>query len=123
MLLGLPPRRPSERVRAALFHQAPTSAAVKVQDALPATHRLQVWFAPLAAAAVVVLSLAPVLLPAAGPVTAEFAFAALDGPWQPNALPLERNAPPTPTFHSTFGAAVTPSFGSLLLRQTNILAR
>ncbi len=125
ILAGFRPLRPSDKVRDALFGQAeplPALAAACL-DAPPPVRLMQVWFAPMAAAAVLVLSLAPVLLPSGSPAITHLAFAALDGAWQPNAIPVEHNIPPTPTFHSTIGAAVAPSFGSLLLRQTNILVR
>ena len=119
ILLGLPLRQPSARVRDALFGglTAPCSAVP------PRTRLLHVWFAPLAAAAVLVLSFGSMLVPAGGPVTHELAFAALGSGWQSQVGPIEHNVPPTPSFHSTTRAALAPSFGFLLLRQTNALVR
>ena len=121
LLRGSRLRPPSAKVRAALFGAA-TADAVPAQ-ALPPAGRFQVWFAPLAAATVVLLSLAPVWLPGGGPADDGVAVAALGGGGEPPLGLVEHNTLPRSSFHSTIGAAVAPSFGSLLLRQTNILAR
>lgn len=82
-----------------------------------------VWIAPLTATALVMLSLAtawPPSVTGAGSLT----FATLPSGWEPAAAPpVERNALPQPSFRSTTPGSLTPSFGSLLLRQTNVFAR
>lgn len=124
LLLGLAPRRPSAKVRDALFGAlAAMPEGPAVARSAPRTRLLHVWFAPLAAVAVVILSFGSFLVPAGGPVVQELAFAALGSGWQSQVGPIEHNLPPSPSFHSTTGAALAPSFGSLLLRQTNALVR
>ncbi len=84
---------------------------------------LQAWFAPLAAAAVVVLSLGTAWSPGDHNPVATTAYAAMPAEWGPSGI--EQNALPRPTFPSTPVAAslAAGTFGSLLLRQTNVLAR
>jgi len=57
-------------------------------------------------------------------VAGSLSFATLPSAWEATmAPPIEQNAPPQPTFRSTTPGGLTSSFGSLLLRQTNVFAR
>lgn len=125
ILRGRRPRRPSDTVRAALFGPANLRPnATRLATGAPdRPGPMQVWFAPFAAAAVLVLSLGSLLPPAGSPGVQDFAVAALGTEWQTQVGPIEHNLPPTPSFRSTTGAALAPSFGFLLLRQTNALVR
>lgn len=109
-------RAPSPEIRSALF--APRPAALETVPVV----RPQAWFAPLAAAAVVLLSLATVWSPGGVAARSAFTLAAAPGALDPSLVEVQRNALPRPSFRSTTGASAPSSFGSLLLRQTNILA-
>lgn len=123
ILRGLPLREPSPSVREALFVTAPLPGAPARPVLPPGPGPIQVWFAPLAASAVCALSAATVLLPSTGPGRQALAAALAADMGSLPVGQVERNAPPRPSFRSTTGAGVASSFGSLLLRQTNVLAR
>lgn len=123
ILRGCRLRPPSAKVRAALFGPPPPRAAAGLPPAAPGSPLFQAWFAPLAATGVLVLSLATVWQSSGQSTAASLAIASLGAPWDAPLTQVERNALPRPSFRSTTGAGVTPSFGSLLLRQTNVLAR
>lgn len=125
-LRSLSLRQPSPGIRDSLFCRTAASPipASNPTDPHPAWRLLQLGFAPLAATALCVLS-AATLLPAPGSASRTLAAAlpASAGSWHPPVGQVERNALPRPSFRSTTGATVASSFGSLLLRQTNVLAR
>lgn len=86
----------------------------------------QFWLAPLTAAALVVLTLAS---PWSASVSLDGdrpsrSLASLSAAWTPGpeSVGAEQNSP-LPSFRSTNTGAIAPSFGFLLLRQTNVFAR
>src|SRR6186713_2819993 len=115
ILRGCRPRRPSPRVRRALFETTGAEAQPHVAAGL--------WAAPLTAAAMLLLSLATAWSPGNGSAAAGMTFAALPPGWEPGTTQVERNAPPRSSFRSTTAGTLTSGFGFLLLRQTNVLAR
>lgn len=122
VLRGFRPRRPSPKVRAALFDEAAVPSLLPPPSTAVVAW-LHVGLAPLAAAALLLLSLATAWNPGFRPDTGPLAFAAQAGAWDPALVQIQRNALPRPSFRSTTGAMVASSFGSLLLRQTNALVR
>lgn len=81
------------------------------------------WAAPLTATAMLLLSLATAW-PPTRTAAVSLSLATLPSAWETTmAPPIEQNAPPQPTFRSTTQGSLTSSFGSLLLRQTNVFAR
>lgn len=115
-LRGFRPRPPSPRVERALF--GPPAG-----DTAPRAHPPGFWLAPLAAVGVLVLTIATAWSPGGGPASASYALAAPPGTWDAEPGQIERNAPPRPDFRSTTAAPMASSFGSLLLRHTNVFAR
>src|SRR5262245_50360892 len=115
LLRGCRPRRPSPRLRRRLFERP-------VRDDRPA-RTTGLWMAPLTAGALLLMSLATVWSPGGGRAATGLALAALPLAWEPAVTQVERNALPKPSFHSTTTGAITPAFGSLLIRQTNVFAR
>jgi hypothetical protein len=114
-LRGCRPRRPSLDLKRALFGP---SDAVPPQTAPPLG---QLWFAPLTATALLLLTVATAWSPLSGTGRDHYSLAALPA-WE-TGVAIEQNAPPAPRFRSTNAGTVAPRFGSLLLRQTNVFAR
>ncbi len=82
------------------------------------------WLAPVTGFAVVVLTVAAVVNPAGLDGGSERSLARLGATWAAGHPSVDRNAPLVAArFRSTNASAVTASFGFLLLRQTNVLAR
>lgn len=79
-------------------------------------NRVPLLFAPIMAGALLVLTLATAWSPVNTGGSGALSIAALPGA-------IEHNAPPSRRFRSTNATAVTPRFGSLLLRQTNVFSR
>ena len=121
-LRGFRPHPPSPRVKAALFAPQRTPAPAEELPP-PSTGVVRVWFAPLAAAAVLLLSLATAWSPGAVADTSTLTLAARPDAWEASLVQVQRNAPPQPSFRSTTKGTLASSFGSLLLRQTNALVR
>jgi hypothetical protein len=118
-LRGCHPRPPSPRVRKALFEsRAPARYRLPARSA-----PIQLWIAPLTATALVILTVATAWSPAGVQGSDHLSIASLPGACDAGVAPIERNAPPLPNFRSTNAGAFASSFGSLLLRQTNFLAR
>lgn len=119
-LRGFVPRRPSPKLRNRLFPVTPAPR--------PATNprrigSLGLWAAPLTATAMLVLSVATAW-PPHSTVAGSLSLATLPSGWAAHLTPqIEQNAPPRPSFRSTTPGGMTSSFGSLLLRQTNVFAR
>jgi hypothetical protein len=114
-LHGFRPRRPSRRLKAALFGTVP--------DSSPSPTPIQLWLAPLTAAAMLLLTMATAWSPIHDPGGDRYSLAALHALPTARAIAIDQNAPPTPRFRSTNAGAVVPRFGSLLLRQTNAFSR
>ncbi len=124
ILRGLRPRRPSRDIRSMLFEVAPTpvlnSKSMAAALGLPP---VQLWFAPFAAAAMLVLTLATAWTPLEGGSGPSLSLAGLSAAAASGFITAEQNAPPEPRFRSTNAGAIASSFGSLLLRQTNVFSR
>ncbi|MCK6500528.1 MAG: hypothetical protein L6Q38_13725 [Nitrospira sp.] len=84
---------------------------------------LQLWFAPFAATAMLVLTLATAWTPVDSGTGPSLSLAGLSAAATAGFIAAEQNAPPEPRFRSTNGGAIASSFGSLLLRQTNVFTR
>lgn len=82
---------------------------------------IHLWFAPLTATALVILTFATAWSPTG--VQGGSSLASLREAVDAGGAPIERNAPPLPSFRSTNAGVFGSTFGSLLLRQTNFLAR
>ena len=119
-LRGFVPRKPSRRLRSRLF---PCPAEAHPSTTQGQTRSLGLWAAPLTATAMLVLSLATAW-PPHSTVDGSLSLATLPSSWAAHLSPqIEQNAPPRPSFRSTTPSGMTSSFGSLLLRQTNVFAR
>ncbi len=118
-LRGFRPRQPSQKLKSALF----PSGRAKAVRRLNALFGPGIWAAPLTATAMLLLSVATAWPPTAT-VAAGLSLNTLPPGWKTTAMPpIEQNALPQPTFRSTTPGGMTSSFGSLLLRQTNVFAR
>lgn len=119
-LRGFAPRKASRKLRDRLF---PPSASPRRTRAARLSLAPGIWAAPLTATAMLVLSLATAWPPTPS-VAGSLSLATLPSSWStPLAPQVERNALPRPSFRSTTPGGLTSSFGSLLLRQTNVFAR
>lgn len=119
-LRGFTPRKPSRRLRDRLFPPHPGAGLRPIRR--PAVG-LGIWAAPLTATAMLLLSLATAWSPNST-VAGSLSLATLPSGWETTLAPqIERNALPQPSFRSTTPGSMTSSFGSLLLRQTNVFAR
>lgn len=100
----------------------PAAATIAIAAA-PRPRLRGLWAAPLTATAMLLLSLATAW-PPTRTAAVSLSLATLPSAWETTmAPPVEHNAPPQPTFRSTTQGSLTSSFGSLLLRQTNVFAR
>ncbi|MCC7374309.1 MAG: hypothetical protein IT581_06620 [Verrucomicrobiales bacterium] len=123
-LRGLRPRRPSRDIRSLLFEAAPGSAMSSPTPASAlALPPVQLWLAPFAAAAMLVLTLATAWTPLDSGSGPSLSLAGLSAAAAPGFMAAEQNAPPEPRIRSTNAGTIASSFGSLLLRQTNVFTR
>lgn len=101
--------------------------AAREVGAPPAGMAPQFWLAPLTAAALLVLTLVSPwsanLTPDSARISHSLASLSASWPLDNGAGLVEQNSLPWPNFRSTNTGAIAPSFGSLLLRQTNVFAR
>lgn len=123
-LRGLRPRRPSRDLRSLIF-DAPARPAMPSPSptAALALPPVQLWFAPFAAAAMLVLTLATAWTPLDSGSGPSLSLAGLSAAAASGFIAAEQNAPPEPRFRSTNAGTIASSFGSLLLRQTNVFTR
>ncbi|MGE4181120.1 MAG: hypothetical protein AB7J34_14950 [Limisphaerales bacterium] len=119
-LRGFKPRKPSRKLRERLF---PTRSSGRLELTGRPLLASGIWVAPLTATAMLLLSLATAWPPESSDPGA-LTLAGRPSAWV--GVPteqVERNAPPRPNFRSTTPGGLSSSFGSLLLRQTNVFAR
>lgn len=122
-LRGWVPRKPSPTLKTRIFASAAANPDAPATLSVPVSLARGIWAAPLTATAMLLLSLATAW-PPNRTVAGSLSFAHLPSAWEATVTPpVEQNAPPQPTFRSTTQGSLTSSFGSLLLRQTNVFAR